>query len=203
MSVTVSPPPRGSPLPSLLLRRFTVAEYHQMIRAGILTEDEPVELLEGWIVIKMPRNPPHDGTIQVASETLGARLPPGWVVRVQCAVTTDESEPEPDVTVVRGTSRSYMDHHPGPTEIGTLIEVADSSLDHDRKVKGRAYAKAAIAIYWIINLPDRRVEVYTDPTGSGAQPAYRTRRDYGPRDEVPLLLDGHEVGRIPVRDLLP
>ena len=84
-----------------------------------------------------------------------------------------------------------------------LVEVAESSLDHDRTVKGRAYSRVAISVYWIINLCDRQVEVYTDPTGPAPRPAYRARRDYGEADAVPLVLDGHEIARIPVRDLLP
>jgi Uma2 family endonuclease len=200
MSVAMSTPPSGSPPP---IRRFTVDEYHRMIDAGILTEDDPVELLDGCIVTKMPRNPPHDATIHVAGKVLNNVLPAGWDVQIQSAITTDDSEPEPDLTVVRGTPRDYMDHHPGAREIGTLIEVSDSSLDHDRTMKGASYARASIAVYWIINLCDRRVEVYTDPTGLGRQPMYRSRHDYGEDDTVPLVLNGREIARIPVREMLP
>src|SRR5882762_3647803 len=93
-------------MPPLPVRRFTVAVYHRMIDVGLLTEDEPVELLEGWIVPKMPRNPPHDGTIQRINKRLGRCLPPGWDLRVQSAVTTADSEPEPDLAVVRGDETS-------------------------------------------------------------------------------------------------
>jgi hypothetical protein len=186
----------------LHLRRFTVDEYHRMIRTGILAEDEPVELLEGWIVTKMPRNPAHDLALEKLDVAIRERLPAGWRIRIQCAVTTDDSEPEPDLALVRGPVPSSATSHPRPDEIGTLVEVADSSLEHDRTVKGTTFARAAIAVYWIINLRDGQVEVYTDPTGPDAQPAYRTRRDYGPTDMVPLVLDGHQIGRIPVQDLL-
>lgn len=203
MSIAVSLPPTESILPTLLLRRFAVDEYHRMIRAGILTEDEPVELLDGWIVIKTPRNPPHDATIHVISKVLSGWLPSNWDVRIQSAITTPESEPEPDVSVVRGSPRDYLDHHPGPGELGLLIEVADSSLDHDRTMKGRAYARAAIPVYWIVNLTDREVEVYTDPTGPASQPSYQTRRNFAERDAIPLLLEGRVIARIPVAQLLP
>src|SRR5215831_15286794 len=83
-----------SPYP---VRRFTVGEYHRMIQAGILTEDDPVELLEGWIVPKMPHTPPHDRTIQMGNKRTGRRLPPGWDIRVQSAISTADSEPEPDL----------------------------------------------------------------------------------------------------------
>jgi Uma2 family endonuclease len=203
MSVAVSLPPSGSPQSMLLLRRFSVDEYHQMVQTGILNEDEPVELLEGSIVIKMPRNPKHDLTLEKADVAIRERLPAGWRIRIQCAITTNDSEPEPDIAVVRGPLPSRTDAHPRPGEIALLVEVAESSLDRDRAVKGQTFARAAIPVYWIINLPDRQVEVYTDPTGPDPQPAYRTVQDYGETDAVPLVLDGHDIGRIPVRDLLP
>src|SRR4051812_40189587 len=97
-----SPPPPAGPL-----RRFTVDEYHRMIRTGILTEDDPVELLEGWIVLKMPHNPPHDATVDQSREVLQAALPAGWRVRVQSAITLSDSEPEPDLVVVPGPAARY------------------------------------------------------------------------------------------------
>ncbi len=206
-TVIINPPTTAAlPLyavPPLPVRRFSVAEYHRMIDAGILTEDDPVELLEGWIVPKMPRNPPHDGTIQLANVRVGRRLPVGWTIRVQCAVTTGDSEPEPDVTVVRGDETSYLARHPGPADIGTLIEVADSSLSRDRHEKGTAYAHARIALYWIINLTDRWIEVYTDPDPSANPPVYANRTDYRPGEQIPLVLDSTTVALIPVSELLP
>ena len=202
MSVADSLPLSGFPLPTLVMRRFSVDEYHQMIRTGILSEDEPVELIEGWIVIKMPRTPKHDLALEKSDVAIRGCLPAGWRIRIQCAVTTDDSEPEPDISLVRGPLPSGTASHPQAGEIALLVEVAESSLDHDRTVKGRTFARAAIPVYWIINLRDRQVEVYTDPSGPDLQPAYRTRRDYGESDAVPLVLDGHEIARIPVRDLL-
>jgi Uma2 family endonuclease len=115
MSV-ITPPPQLNPPPMspYPLRRFTVDEYHQLIQAGILTENDPVELLEGWIVPKMPHNPPHDGTIELVEEVLRNRLPTGWRIRIHSAITTADSEPEPDLAIVRGTARSYLNHHPDP-----------------------------------------------------------------------------------------
>jgi len=187
----------------LSLRRFTVAEYHRMIAAGILQEGEPYELLEGWIVRKMTRNPPHDLALVLLGDEIRRLLPAGWFPRNQSAATTEESEPEPDLAVVRGQPRDFARRHPGPTEVGLIVEVADSSLQHDRGFKGRAYARAAFPIYWIVNIPDSQIEVYTDPTGPDPEPAYRQRRDYTATEAVPLILDGVEIGQIPVRDLLP
>src|SRR5947207_14110936 len=83
-------------------RRFSVPEYHRLTEIGVLTEDDNLELIEGYLVLKMSRNPPHDGTIQIDSQAFSAALPPGWCVRVQCAVTLPDSEPEPGIAIVRG-----------------------------------------------------------------------------------------------------
>jgi Uma2 family endonuclease len=185
------------------LRRFSVPEYHKLTEIGVLTEDDNLELIEGYLVLKMSRNPPHDGTIQIDSQALAAALPPGWCVRVQCAVTLPDSEPEPDIAVVRGNARSYLVHHPGPTEIGALLEVADSSLLGDRSDKGRIYARALIPVYWIINLIDRQIEVHEQPSGPTTAPAYAKITTYHPGDSVPLTLDGNTVAMFAAQDLLP
>src|SRR5215212_6010614 len=123
-------------------------------------------------------------------------MPAGWFVDSQAPLPTAESVPEPDVLVIRGDRRQYMaeGRHPGPGDMGLVVEVSDSSVSTDRGTKRRVYARANVAQYWIVNLVDRRVEVYTDPSGPGDDPAYRQQRDYGPGDEVPVLLDGQEVG---------
>jgi Uma2 family endonuclease len=175
-----------------------------MIRAGILGEDDDVELLEGWIVPKMPKGPIHDALISwVHNRVLGPRLCEGWFCRGQSAITTAESEPEPDLAVVRGSERDYFSRHPGPADMALAVEVADSSLARDRSIKARIYAAANVPVYWIINLVDNQVEVYTDPTGPAANPVYRQRRDYGRDDLVPPVVDGRELGPIPGRELLP
>lgn len=186
------------------LRPFTVDEYHRMIQAGVLTEDDPVELLEGWIVFKMPRNPDHDLTIELAQEAIGSRLTTGWRLRVQSAITTHDSEPEPDLVVVAGSPRHRAGRHPRPDEIGIIVEVADSSLARDRNGKGPLYAGAGIAVYWIINLIDRQVEVYTKPSGPGPSAAgYGPPQTFRPGASVPLLLGGQHVADIPAGELLP
>jgi Uma2 family endonuclease len=189
--------------PPFPVRRFTVDEYHRMIQAGLLTEDDPVELLEGWLVPKMVRNPAHDTALELAVEMIRPCVPSGWRLRVQSAVTLSHSEPEPDVAVVYGPLRSHANRHPGPGDTGLLVEVADSSLDRDRNEKGRVYAAAGIPVYWIINLVDRQVEVYTAPSGPVAAPAFGQRQDFRPGDLVPLVTGGQQVGQVAVQDLLP
>jgi Uma2 family endonuclease len=172
-----------------------------MIKAGILTAKDRVELLEGWIVPKMPHNPPHDGTVWLAQTVLLSRLPASWIVRVQSAITTQNSEPEPDLVVARGPGQRYLTTHPEPKDLAVVIEVADSTLAEDRE-KGRVYARAKIPMYWIINLPEDQVEVYTQPKG-GKAPAYRQRQDYHVPQSVPLVLEEGKTIQIAVRELLP
>ena len=185
-----------------MIWRLHVEQYHAMIQAGILTEDDPVELLEGWLITKMPKNPRHRVVTQVTREVLAQMLPSGWYVDAQEPITTADSEPEPDIVVVRGERRQYLDHHPGPLDLGLVIEVADSSLHRDRSFKKRLYAAAAIIEYWIINLTDNRIEVYTKPSGSGEQADYRQSHTYTLSDTVPVVLRGREVGHLAVQAVL-
>jgi Uma2 family endonuclease len=111
----------------------------------------------------------------------------------------DFDEPEPDVAAVRGSRHDYGDRIPGPEDIGLLIEVSDSTLPYDRGEKGMAYARGRIPVYWIINLIDRQVEVYSRPSARG----YRSRRVYKPGQEIPVVIAGAEVGRIAVAAILP
>src|SRR5262249_37118945 len=182
--------------------RFSVPQYHRLIETGILTDNDRVELLEGWIVEKMPHNPPHNISITRINRRLHRVLPDEWLLQVQGAITLRDSEPEPDFAIVRGPEKVYFHRKPVARDVALLIEVADSTLLLDRHDKGRLYAQARIPEYWIINLVDGQVEVYTQPK-AGRSPVYRQRRDYGATESVPLILEGHTVAPIPVRELLP
>lgn len=182
--------------------RFTVEQYHRMIDTGVFGPTERFELVEGRIFIKMTKNPPHEVAITLAQEELREVLPEKWMLRIQCAITTGDSEPEPDIAVVRKPGRRYITAHPGSGDIGMLVEVADATLNFDRTDKKRAYARARIPVYWIVNLVDRCVEVYTDPRGSRT-PTYRQTQVFRPGENVPLIIDGKQVGVIAVADLLP
>jgi Uma2 family endonuclease len=190
------------PVPPPNSHQFSVEDYHAMIRTGILNETDRVELLEGYVVDKMPHNPPHDGTIQLVQELLAGHIPAGWCIRIQSAVTLSDSEPEPDLVVVRGTSRTYLTRHPAQGDVGLVVEIADSSLSRDRD-KARIYARAGIAVYWIINLLDRQVEVYTLASGPASTPSYAQQAIYHLGDMVPLVLAGVSVGKLSVQDMLP
>lgn len=185
------------------IARFSVARYQRMIEMGILTTADKVELLENYVVLKMPRNPLHDGTVQIVTEALPPIIPKGWRLRVQLTVVLADSQPEPDFSIVRGDARAYLSRHPGPADVSLIGEVADSSLLRDQRDKTRIYARGGIACYWIVNLVDRRIEVYSQPSGPTAVPAYASFRLYQPGDAVPLVLDSNTVGTIPVDELLP
>jgi Uma2 family endonuclease len=126
----------------------------------------------------------------------------GWVIGVQQPITIGGSEPEPDFYAASGPADRYDDRQPGAKDVALVIEAADTSLGFDQTTKLEMYAAAKIAVYWIVNLKDRRVEVYTQPRG-GKNPTYRQQTNYGPDDAVPVVVAGKEVGRIPVKELLP
>jgi Uma2 family endonuclease len=184
-------------------RRFSVAEYHRLIELGILTEDDNLELLDGYLVHKMSRNPPHDAAIQKGTKKWLRLLPPGWDLRVQSAVTLTDSEPEPDFAIVRGDETAYRTRHPTAADVALIVEVSDSTLQGDRDDKGRIYARAGIECYWIVNLNDQQIEVYTSPAASAPDPRYARRVDYRPGDVVPVLLGGAAPVQTAVQDLLP
>jgi len=190
-------------VPTDPILRLSVSQYHEMIRSGILTEDDRVELLEGWLVPKMSKNPPHSVATELAAAALRSVVPPEWYVRTQEPVTTGTSEPEPDVSVVRGRPRDYVDYHPGPEHLAIVLEIADSSISRDRGIKRRIYARAGVSVYWIVDVTARRVEICTGPTGPAEQPEYASIRSFGHDELLPVLIDGREVGRIAVRDILP
>lgn len=206
MSVMTVPPSSFAltPIvPTEPIYRLSVDQYHALIELGNLTEDNPIELLEGWLVPKMPKKPPHSIATPSVVDAVSPLLPLQWHLRVQEPITTPESEPEPDIAVVQGARRRYLERHPGPEEIGMVIEVADSSLQRDRATKKRIYARANIPIYWIVNLIERQVEVYTNPTGPAENPDYQQRQDYAADQEMPFILEGKALGLIKVVEILP
>jgi len=202
MSSTIAPPlPPALPFEPIM--RISVEQYHLMIASGVFADDQPVELLEGWLVPKMPKKPSHRIATTLLSDELKAILPAGWHLVNQDPITTAESEPEPDVMVVRGKVRDYADRHPGPADLGLIVEVSDTTVARDRGVKKRIFGRASIPIYWIVNLVDHQIEVYTDPTGPDEQPDYRQKHIFGPSDRIPVVLDGKEIGQIEVKAILP
>lgn len=184
------------------LKRFTVAEYHELQQRGMLDDGKAYELLDGWLVEKMTQETPHASAASKLDKRLWKLIPADQVLRSRKPITLRSSEPEPDAAVYIGPEDRYDDRHPSPAEIEFVVEVADSSLRRDQTLKLALYTAARIREYWIVNLIDRRVEVYTHPRG-GKKPTYRTRTDYPPGSEVPVVLGGAEVGSIAIDEILP
>jgi Uma2 family endonuclease len=181
------------------LYRLTVDEYERMANSGVLT-DRTVELINGWLVRKTTMTPPHVVAVDAARESIARLLPKGWWLREEKPVRIPEfDEPEPDVSVVRGSRRDYRARHPAPGDIGFLVEVSDTSLSWDPGEKLSAYARASIPTYWIINLVDRQLEIYTNPTLTG----YQDCQILGPADHGRVVIVRVETGAIAVADLLP
>jgi Uma2 family endonuclease len=208
MSVITAAPatpiaPSAADVPMLPIYRLSVAQYQAMAEHGILTENDRVELLHGLLVTRMTPRPPHAIAVDLIQEALSAVLPAGWHVRTQAPLQLEDSVPEPDDCVTRGSRRDFRTRHPSASEAGLVIEVADTTLATDRGTKKAMYATANIPLYWIVNLEANQLEVFTDPTGPADQPQYASCQVLGPSEEVSVFLDGREVGRIAVPDLLP
>ena len=197
-----SAPSRFVPPPDEPVFRLSVEQYHSMINAGILSDDDPVELLEGVLVFKLPKNPPHETALGKCQDELPAAIPRGWIVRLQAPVTLGDSEPEPDVAIVRGTRDDYRERHPAPADIALLIEIADTTLDRDRGIKLRAYARAGIAQYCIIDLVGRRAEFYREPQPEADDPQYAAPVILQAQDEMSFDI-GDGTVRIALSNLLP
>jgi Uma2 family endonuclease len=143
-------------------RRWTRKEYHKLDELGVLQEDEPVELIDGQIIVAERKTPPHAAVVHLTADALRRAFGEGWLVIQQDPIALDEdSEPEPDVAVALGGPRDYVaDHAARPV---LVVEVAETSLDLDRRYKGSAYARAGLSDYWVVNLLDWQVEVYRRP----------------------------------------
>ncbi len=183
--------------------RLSVAQYHQMIDSGTLTADDPVELVEGILLYKMPRKPLHSGTVEVLGDLIRPMLPPGYRYRSEQPVALDDGEPEPHGAVVSQTRAQGLLAHPSASQIALVIEVSDSTLDRDRGSKLRSYARAGIGCYWIVNLIDRQIEVYTQPDTAANPPTYAARDILKPGGLVPICIGDREVGRVPVEQIIP
>jgi Uma2 family endonuclease len=184
-------------------RRWTRREYARLIDHGFLDEDAPIELLDGLLLVKEPQASPHRTAVLLVARALEHAFGDGWFVQVQSPIALDDrSEPEPDVCVVRGSPRDYVDAH--PMHPALVVEVAWSGLRLARGRKAAAYARARIADYWIVNLTDRVLEVHREPARPG--PALRRwayaaieRLDAG-ATVTPLAAAAAEIR---VADLLP
>jgi Uma2 family endonuclease len=184
------------------IHRFTREEYYKMADAGLF-QNQRVELIDGEIVEMSPQNTQHSVALGLTEVALRKLFGIEYWLRIQLPLDRgDLSEPEPDIAVVRGTPRDYLNGH--PTAAVLLVEVSDSTLQYDRRRKGSLYASAGIQEYWIINLIDRKLEVYRSPEPDAAQPfgfRYSVAQSLGTGEFVSPLAAAQS--KISVTDLLP
>lgn len=191
--------PEGSFIPTQVLRHlFTVHDYHRMVDAGILREDDRVELIRGEILAMSPIGPPHNGSVIRATNVLMPIVKDHALVSAQGAVRLDQySEPQPDIVLLRPRDDFYTKQHPQPGDTLLIVEIADSSLDFDRQIKAGLYAETGVVEYWVSDIPHRCVWAYTDARAN----TYQTVLQYVTGDIIlPTLLP---ECRIPVDVLLP
>jgi len=208
MSTIAPTPPTAQPAdPDWVpepLGRLTLDQYEAMVEAGILTARDRMMLINGCLVEKMTHSPPHAIADELCGEALRPLLPAGWSlrtakpVRIPRPAPERDSEPEPDRCVVRGTTRDYEDRHPGPGDIALAVEVSRSSLAADRKMAG-IYGRAGIPVYWLIDVVNRQVEVFSQPGPAG----YAAVEVLAPGHVLTVVFDGVEVGEIPIEDIMP
>jgi len=186
----------------LTLRRWGRVEYERLVELGAFERD-PVELIGDQLIVAEPKVSAHATAVGMADDALRMALPPGWIVRGQDPLALDdESAPEPDIAVVRGSRADYR--YAPPARPALIIEVAESSLAVDRVEKGGLYARAGIADYWIVNLVDGVLEVYRDPEADVTAPygwRYTSVERFRPPSAVAPL--AAPTAPIPVAALLP
>ncbi|MEW6236807.1 MAG: Uma2 family endonuclease [Candidatus Omnitrophota bacterium] len=151
-----------------LKRLFTIEEYYQMGRSGIFTEDDHVELIEGEIIQMTPIGNPHAGCVKWLIQFFRRRIGEEFIIGAQDPLRLSVySEPQPDVVLLKPRLDYYRNAHPVPDDVFLLIEVADSSLGYDKNLKIPLYAKHNIIECWLVNLQDKNIEVYRQPSENG------------------------------------
>lgn len=182
------------------LQPITVAMFRAMVRSGIVGEKEPIYLYKGRLARRMAPHRPHSIAVDRARRALDALVPPGCHVQQEqpVAMRTEHSTPEPDLAAFRGRPGDYPVDFPTTADLAMVVEVADPSLAIDRDQAGDL-AREDVPAHRIVDLKGRRVEALDAPSDG----SYRCITLYGEADDVPLVIDGREVGRIRVGDLLP
>jgi Uma2 family endonuclease len=158
------------------LMRLSVDDYEKMVQLGILTENDRLELIRGFLVARIADSPRHAGCVKRLIRSLGPKADGLAIVGIHDPVRLFDSEPEPDVSLIRLPMERYASRHPGPPDVFLIIEVADSSLNDDRDVKRPTYAEAGITEFWIVNLVDECLEVYRGPRPDGTYQEVRVLR---------------------------
>ena len=184
------------------LYRMSLEQYESLIATGFFTKHDDVHLINGYVVNRMAESPEHGAVCDVIRRTMEVILlaVAGWHARGQngLKIPSQVSIPRPDLAIVRGDWRDYLNRYPEAAETALVVEVSVSSLDEDRAMAD-IYAAGGVPVYWIVNVDDGQVEVYSDPGPSG----YQSHEVLAPGHVLSVMVNGVEVGEIPVADILP
>jgi Uma2 family endonuclease len=184
------------------LYRMSLEQYESLIATGFFTKHDDVHLINGYVVNRMAESPEHGAVCDVIRRTMEVILlaVAGWHARGQngLKIPSQVSIPRPDLAIVRGDWRDYLNRYPESRDTALVVEVSVSSLDEDRAMAD-IYAAGGVPVYWIVNVDDGQVEVYSDPGPSG----YQSHEVLAPGHVLSVMVNGVEVGEIPVADILP
>ncbi len=191
--------------PAGRLYRMPVDIYDRVGDLGLLDPGDRIELIDGLLVKKMTKGNFHVVATKLVMEAIRSILPAGFHVTKEDPIVLPSgpkghaSEPEPDVSIVRGGARDYLTRKPGPGDVALVVEISETSLREDREKMVR-YAWAGLPAAWLVNLADRNVEVRSDPSGAAG---YRHFQTFIEGQTIPVVIDDLEVSRVAVADLLP
>jgi Uma2 family endonuclease len=172
-------------IPHVQPKRFTVDDYHRLVSLGFLGEDDHIELIRGELIQMAAKGVRHEFCLRRLLRQLPKLIEDRATLQCQAPIMLSfDGEPEPDFAILRNREDDYATAHPTPEDVWLVIEIGDSSLEYDQTVKLSLYAEAAIAEYWIFNLVDRHLEVYTEPSQVGDSFDYLNRRIVPPDGTV-------------------
>jgi Uma2 family endonuclease len=199
---TLAPMPTQPAGPSRIpwpLYRITLEQYESLIASSFFSKRDDVQLINGYVVTRMAESPLHGAVLEVVRIAIGAILLAAWHTRSQSGlrIPAQVSIPRPDLAVVRGVPQDYKARYPEPADTALVVEISISSLDEDRALAD-IYGKAGIPVYWIVNVDDGQVEVYSNPGPNG----YRSHDVLAPGHVLSVVVDGVEIGEIAVDDIL-
>jgi Uma2 family endonuclease len=200
-TITRQPPPSAPLWIPKRLARLTVDQYEAMVDSGVFTKRDRFTLINGYLAAKVPKSPRHTVITKNLAKKLQRLFPSGWDFRIEDAVRLADSKPEPDLSIARGDIEDYADRDPGPADLAMVVEIAASRVSEDRQM-AKIYGAAGIPVYWIVNVKAQQVEVY--PLSKRRGPAgYGKPRVFKAAQSVPVLIEGVEIARLAVAEILP
>lgn len=187
-----------------LVWQISRERYHELIDAGAFAGDR-VELIHGYLIRKMAVKPPHILVLQLLLRYLTRLVEDNgnWHLSSQNPIATDDSEPEPDIAVIRGGILDYGERLPEGNDLGLVVEISATTLAYDQKVKTALYASVGIPQYWIVDVEGRQIELHTSPLALEERAQYLNKTIYVETDNIPVQIEDELFGEIPVTSILP